>query len=123
MLRKEKGLTQEQLAEYLNVSGRSVSRWETGSNMPDLDILIILSDYYAVDIKELLDGERENGERKNGERKNEKMNTEQSKTILKAADYSNLKEKLLLKKSLSLLLPALRLGLFLLLPCFVLCKR
>ena len=36
-LRKEKGLTQEQLAEQFNVSRRSVSRWETGNNMPDLD--------------------------------------------------------------------------------------
>ena len=57
-LRKEKGMTQEQLAEYLNVSGRTISRWETGSNMPDLDILIELSDYYDIDIRELLDGER-----------------------------------------------------------------
>ena len=37
-LRKEKGLTQEQFSEIMNVSGRTVSRWETGSNMPDLDI-------------------------------------------------------------------------------------
>ena len=39
-LRKEKGLTQEQLAEQFNVSRRSVSRWETGNNMPDLSMLI-----------------------------------------------------------------------------------
>ena len=37
-LRKEKGITQEQLAEILNVSGRTVSRWETGNNMPDISI-------------------------------------------------------------------------------------
>lgn len=78
-LRKEKGMTQEQLAEYLNVSGRTISRWETGSNMPDLDILIQLSDYYEVDIRELLDGER----------KSEKMEKEVEETILKVADYSN----------------------------------
>ena len=35
-LRKEKVITQEQLAEKINVSGRTVSRWETGSNMPDI---------------------------------------------------------------------------------------
>lgn len=40
ILRKEKGLTQEQLAEILLVSGRTVSRWETGTNMPDLSIII-----------------------------------------------------------------------------------
>ncbi|MBR6718257.1 MAG: helix-turn-helix transcriptional regulator, partial [Oscillospiraceae bacterium] len=39
-LRKEKGITQEQFAETLNVARRTVSRWETGSNMPDLAVLI-----------------------------------------------------------------------------------
>ena len=48
-LRKEKGFTQEQLAESLNVSRRTVSRWETGMNMPDLDLLMELSDLYAVE--------------------------------------------------------------------------
>lgn len=78
-LRKEKGLTQEQLAERLRVSRRTVSRWETGSNMPDLDILIEMSDYYEVELRELLDGER----------KGEKMDKELEETVLKVADYSN----------------------------------
>jgi transcriptional regulator with XRE-family HTH domain len=38
-LRKEKEMTQEQIAEQFNVSSRTVSRWENGYNMPDLDIL------------------------------------------------------------------------------------
>ena len=38
-LRKEKGLTQEQLAERFYVSSKTVSRWETGSNMPDVGTL------------------------------------------------------------------------------------
>ena len=63
-IRKEKGLTQEQLAEQFNVSRRSVSRWETGSNLPDVDILIEMADYYEVDLRELIEGER----------KSEKMN-------------------------------------------------
>ena len=78
-LRKEKGLTQEQLAEYFHVTGRTVSRWETGSNMPDLDILVEMADYYDVDLRELLDGER----------KDEKMNKDLEETVLKVADYSN----------------------------------
>ena len=43
--RKEKNLTQEQLAEKFGVSARTVSRGETGSNMPDLSILVELADY------------------------------------------------------------------------------
>lgn len=78
-LRKGKGLTQEQLAEQFNISRRSVSRWETGSNLPDLDILIEMSDYYGVELKEIL----------NGERKSEKMNKELKETVLKVAEFSN----------------------------------
>lgn len=78
-LRKGKGLTQEQLAEQFNISRRSVSRWETGSNLPDLDILIEMSDYYGVELKEIL----------NGERKSEKMNEELKETVLKVAEFSN----------------------------------
>ena len=77
-LRKEKELTQEQLAEEFYVSSRTVSRWETGSNLPDIDILIGLSEYYNVDIRELLDGER----------KGMAMEQQDKETILKAADYT-----------------------------------
>ena len=48
-LRKEKTLTQSQLAEQLNVSDRTVSRWETGTNLPDLSILVELADFYDID--------------------------------------------------------------------------
>ena len=78
-LRKEKGITQEQLAEQLGVARRTVSRWETGSNMPDLDVLVELSDFYAVDLREIL----------NGERKSEHMNEELKETVLQVADYSS----------------------------------
>lgn len=57
-LRQEKGLTQEQLAEHFNISNRTISRWETGSNMPDISIITELADFYEIDIRELLDGER-----------------------------------------------------------------
>ena len=78
-LRKEKGLTQEQLAEKLNVARRTVSRWETGSNLPDLDILIELSDFYDIGLRDLLAGER----------KSENMNEELRETVLQVADYTN----------------------------------
>ena len=77
-LRKEKELTQEQLAEQFNVSSRTVSRWETGSNMPDLSVLVELSDFYQVDIKEIIDGER----------KSENMNEETRETLVKVAEYT-----------------------------------
>lgn len=82
-LRKKKGLTQEQLAEKFNVARRTVSRWETGNNMPDLDILIELSDYYEVDLRELL----------NGERTCEKMDKELKETVLEVAEYSNVEKQ------------------------------
>ena len=66
ILRSEKQLTQEQLAERFNVSSRTVSRWETGSNMPDISVLLELADFYEVDIREIIDGER----------KSEKINEE-----------------------------------------------
>lgn len=50
-LRKEKALTQEQLAEIFGVSRRTVSRWETGNSLPDLDILIEMADYFKVDLR------------------------------------------------------------------------
>ena len=78
-LRREKGLTQEQLAEKTGVARRTVSRWETGSNMPDMDILIELSDLYSVDLREILSGER----------KSEQMNEELKETVLQIADYGN----------------------------------
>ena len=87
-LRKEKGVTQEQLAETLGVSGRTVSRWETGFNMPDLDVLIQIADYYDVELRELLDGER----------RSESMNEEMKETVLKVADYSNEEKKKLSRR-------------------------
>jgi len=88
-LRKEKGLTQEQLAEIFHVSNRTVSRWETGRNMPDLDILIEMSDFYGVDFRELLNGERNNERMNNEKMSDEKMNNELKEAALKAVDYTN----------------------------------
>ncbi len=57
-LRKEKNLTQEQLAEIFQVTNRTVSRWETGSNMPDISLLLEIAEYYQLDVREILNGER-----------------------------------------------------------------
>ena len=79
-LRKEKQITQEELAEKLGVSNRTVSRWETGSNMPDFDVLIELSDFYDVEIREILEG------------KKIEENSNSKEELLLIADYNN-KEK------------------------------
>ena len=87
-LRKEHELSQEQLAERFNVSSRSVSRWENGNTMPDISIMIELADYYDIDIRDLL----------RGERKSEKMEENLKETLVMVADYTEAdKEKLLNK--------------------------
>ena len=77
-LRKENNITQEQLADKLFVSRRTVSRWETGSNMPDLDVLVELADLYDVDIRDIF----------NGQRREPDMDKEVKDTLLQAADYT-----------------------------------
>ena len=58
LLRKEKNMTQKQLAEKLNVSDKAISRWETGRGYPDIESLQALSDEFSVSINELLCGKR-----------------------------------------------------------------
>lgn len=82
-LRKDKGLTQEQLAEEFNVSRRTISRWETGNNMPDLTLLIVIADYYSIDLRELIDGER----------KSEEMKENLNETVMKVAEYSTIQKE------------------------------
>lgn len=57
-LRKEKELTQKELAEIINVSDKAVSRWETGKGYPDVTSLVSLSEYFGVSVNELLAGKR-----------------------------------------------------------------
>ena len=58
-LRKEKGMTQEQLGAKLGVNSRSVSRWENGHGMPDISLLLELADVLGVTVQELLEGSRQ----------------------------------------------------------------
>ncbi|MCI9174757.1 MAG: helix-turn-helix transcriptional regulator [Lachnospiraceae bacterium] len=88
-LRKEQNLTQEQLAEVVGVTNRSISRWENGVNMPDFDLVIELTNYFEVSIEEFLDGER----------KREMMDKKTEETLLKVTDYENM-EKMKFSKRL-----------------------
>lgn len=55
--RKEKGLTQAQLAEKLNITDRAVSKWETGRAMPDSSIMLELCEILGITVNDLLSGE------------------------------------------------------------------
>ena len=57
-MRKEKGLTQAQLAERLGVINKTVSRWETGKNMPDYAVLEDLTRELGITVNELIRGEK-----------------------------------------------------------------
>ena len=56
-LRKEKGLTQEELAEALFVSRTAISKWESGRGVPNIESLKAISKFFSVSIDELLSGE------------------------------------------------------------------
>lgn len=53
-LRKEKGLTQAELAEKVSVSPQAVSKWEKGESLPDISTLMLLADFFDVTVDELL---------------------------------------------------------------------
>lgn len=55
--RKEKNLTQEQLAEKLGVSNKTISKWETGKCMPDYGVVKSLCEELEMTVAELMDGE------------------------------------------------------------------
>ena len=57
-LRKEQGLTQEELGEKLGATNKTISRWETGTYMPPVDVLLQMSKLYDVSVNEILSGER-----------------------------------------------------------------
>ena len=78
--RKNKGLTQEQLAEKLGVTNKTVSRWETGKYMPDLSLLKPLSEELGITLNELLSGEKI---------EEEKIVENTEKNIINTIDYSS----------------------------------
>lgn len=86
-LRKANGFTQEQVAEKLGTSSRTISRWETGAYMPDISLLVAIAEMYDVDVREIIDGER----------KEENMNSEVKEVAVKMADYSTMEKKNMLK--------------------------
>ena len=76
-LRKEKGLTQKQLADALNVTDKAVSKWERGLSFPDISMLEPISELLGVSIMEILAGERQSGE--------ETMSREEAQDLINAS--------------------------------------
>ena len=76
-LRKEKGMTQKQLAEALNVTDKAVSTWERGLSFPDISMLEPLSELLDISIMELLAGERQD--------EDEPMSREEAEDLINAS--------------------------------------
>ncbi len=73
-LRKEKGLTQKQLADSLNVTDKAVSKWERGLSFPDISMLEPISRVLDISIMELLEGKRQDA--------NETLTKEEAQRII-----------------------------------------
>ena len=81
-LRKQKGFSQEELANRLNVSRQTISKWEVGESTPDMEKLVAISDLFEVSLDELVKGE-------------ESKIAEPSERIVKSELYSDIKEHVL----------------------------
>ena len=80
--RKKKNMTQEQLAEKLGVTSKTISRWENGNYMPDISILKPLSEELGITLNDLLSGEKV---------EKEKYQEKLEENIINTIDYSNKK--------------------------------
>lgn len=95
-LRKMAGLTQEQLAEKLNISRQTLSKWETGSSKPDWDSMVCISRLFQISLDELALEEGETFQKEN----------EEGITIadLMKINHQNKKESILLSSGMAFLL-------------------
>ena len=74
-IRKDKGLSQEELSEKLHVVRQTISKWEKGLSVPDAEMLVSISDIFETPVSEII-----------GENKNEKNNDKRKLTILVIID-------------------------------------
>ena len=72
-LRKDRGMTQLELALCLNVTDRAVSKWERGLGCPDISLLTRLSEIFSVDIGSIIDGDMEKKKKRSGNMKKTKF--------------------------------------------------
>lgn len=78
-LRKTKNLTQDEVAEKLNVTRQTISKWETNQSLPDFDKIVPICELFEIGVEELLTGKKEEKQEKNEEQeeKKEKVLTKQ----------------------------------------------
>ena len=81
-LRKQKGFSQEELANRLNVSRQTVSKWEVGESTPDMEKLVAISDLFEISLDELVKGE-------------DAQTGDASVQVVKSEFYSDIKEHVL----------------------------
>ena len=89
--RREKELTQAQLAEKLNITDRAVSKWETGKSVPDSAIMLELCDILDITVNELLSGERVGVD----DAENYQKKADENLIALKKKDENNLSKNMI----------------------------
>lgn len=66
-LRKQKGISQEELAEKLNVTRQTLSKWELGTSTPDMERLVAIADYFEISLDELVLGKEKKTDDSSGQ--------------------------------------------------------
>lgn len=95
--RKEKRLTQVQLAEKLNITDRAVSKWETGKSMPDSSIMLELCQILGITVNELLSGEKI-------DRESYEKRADENLLVLKRKDENNMSKNVMVSMLFSVTL-------------------
>lgn len=103
VLRKAQGMTQRQLAEKLNVSDKTVSRWERDEGSPDLSVIPVLAEIFSVSCDELLRGERLPGERSEQDREKDERRSEKQRQYLLRSAMSRFRNRSCIAALLALL--------------------
>lgn len=86
--RREKGLTQQELADELNITNKAISKWETGNGLPDITLLMKLAKVLDVTVEEILAGERDTKEESSNLFLNDQDNQEATESF-KSARQTN----------------------------------
>lgn len=81
-LRKAKGLTQEEVAQRLYLSPKTISRWESGGGIPDINIISAVADLYGVTVDEILKGERSTERTESRSEQTKKLKDESGERVM-----------------------------------------